>query len=252
MSLPRLLVVRQKFIDRRIPDVAAEVRKQLTQSSFAGRLKPGARVAIGVGSRGIHNIATIVRNTVQFWKDAGMQPFIFPAMGSHGAASAEGQAEVLAHYGITEATMGCPVISQLEVVSLGKTDDGIEAFMDRMAFESDGVMLVGRVKWHTDFAGKIESGLFKMMAIGLGKFAGAQRYHTYAYNLGLEHVIRSIGRQVLGSGRILGGLAILEDAYHNTAKLDAVPVEVMEAREEENLALVKSWMPKIPLALEVL
>jgi hypothetical protein len=252
MSFPRLLVVRQKFPDRRLPDVAAEVRKQLSQSGFAGRLKPGSRVAIGVGSRGIHNIATIVRNTVQFWKEAGMQPFIFPAMGSHGAASAQGQADVLAHYGITEATMGCPVISQLEVVSLGKTEDGIEAFMDRMAFESDGVMLVGRVKWHTDFAGKIESGLFKMMAIGLGKFAGAQRYHTYAYNLGLEHVIRSVGRQVLSSGKILGGLAILEDAYHNTGKIDAVPVEAMEQREEENLALVKSWMARVPMDLDIL
>src|SRR3954467_5002210 len=252
MSLPRLLVVRQKFIDRRIPDVAAEVRKQLTNSGFAARLKPGARVAIGVGSRGIHSIAMIVRNVVQFWKDQGMQPFIFPAMGSHGAASAAGQATVLANYGITEATMGCPVISQLEVVSLGKTADGIEAFMDKVAYESDGVMLVGRVKWHTDFAGKIESGLFKMMAIGLGKFAGAQRYHTYAYNLGLEYVIRSVGRQVLSSGKVLGGLAILEDAYHNTGKIDAVPVEAMEQREEENLALVKSWMARIPADLDVL
>src|SRR5437763_8681596 len=169
-----------------------------------------------------------------------MQPGIFPAMGSHGAANAAGQADVLAHYGITESAMGCPVVSQLEVVSLGKTDDGIEAFMDKMAYESDGVMLVGRVKWHTDFAGKIESGLFKMMAIGLGKFAGAQRYHAYAYRLGLEHVIRSVGRQVLKSGKILGGLAILEDAYHNTGKLDAVAVEIMEARQAENLGLVKT------------
>jgi hypothetical protein len=111
---------------------------------------------------------------------------------------------------------------------------------------------VGRVKWHTDFAGKIESGLFKMMAIGLGKFAGAQRYHAYAYRLGLEHVIRSVGRQVLASGKILGGLAILEDANHNTAKLDAVPVEQMERREEENLALVKSWMARVPFDLDIL
>ncbi len=209
-------------------------------------------MAIGVGSRGIHNIATIVRNVVQFWKDQGMQPFLFPAMGSHGAASAAGQADVLAHYGIIEETMGCPVISQLEVVSLGKTSDGIEAFMDRVAYDADGVMLVGRVKWHTDFAGKIESGLFKMMAIGLGKFAGAQRYHSYAYKLGLEHVIRSVGRQVLKSGKILGGLAILEDANHNTARLDAVPVEIMEQREEENLALVKTWMARIPMDLDIL
>ena len=252
MQFPRLIVARQNFPDRRIPDVAAEVHKQLAASGFAARLKPGSRVAIGVGSRGIHNIATIVRNVVEYWKNAGMSPFIFPAMGSHGAASAEGQADVLAHYGIVEETMGCPVVSQLEVVSLGKTADGIEAFMDRKAYDSDGVMLVGRVKWHTDFAGKIESGLFKMMAIGLGKFAGAQRYHTYAYRLGLEHVIRSVGRQVLKSGKILGGLAILEDAHHNTAKLDPVPVEIMEQREEENLALVKSWMAKIPMDLDIL
>ncbi len=252
MQFPRLMIVRQKFPDRRIPDVAAEVHKQLAASAFDSRVKPGARVAIGVGSRGIHNIATIVRNVVSFWKDRGMKPFIFPAMGSHGAASADGQADVLAHYGITESSMGCPLISQLEVVSLGKTADGIEAFMDKLAYESDGAFLVGRVKWHTDFDGKIESGLFKMMAIGLGKFAGAQRYHAYAYKLGLEHVIQSVGRQVLKSGKILGGLAILEDAAHNTGKLDAVPVEVMEEREIENLALVKSWMAKIPSDLDIL
>jgi len=253
MQFPRLLVVRQKFPDRKIPDVAAEVRKQLAASGFAARLKPGARVGIGVGSRGIHNIATIVRNVVDYWKGQGMHPFLFPAMGSHGAASAEGQAQVLAHYGITEASMGCPLVSQLEVVSLGTTAEGIEAFMDKVAYDADGVMLVGRVKWHTDFAGKIESGLYKMMAIGLGKFAGAQRYHSYAYRgMGLENVVRSVGRQVLNSGRIIGGLAILEDAYHNTAKLDPVPVEQMEQREEENLALVKTWMAKIPFDLDIL
>jgi len=253
MRFPRLLVVRQKFPDRKIPDVAAEVRKQLAASGFAARLKPGARVGIGVGSRGIHNIATIVRNVVDYWKGQGMHPFLFPAMGSHGAASAEGQAQVLAHYGITEASMGCPLVSQLEVVSLGTTAEGIEAFMDKVAYDADGVMLVGRVKWHTDFAGKIESGLYKMMAIGLGKFSGAQRYHSYAYRgMGLENVVRSVGRQVLKSGRIIGGLAILEDAYHNTAKLDPVPVEQMEQREEENLALVKTWMAKIPFDLDIL
>jgi hypothetical protein len=148
--------------------------------------------------------------------------------------------------------MGCPLVSQLEVVSLGKTADGIEAFMDREAYNSDGVMLIGRVKWHTDYDGKIESGLFKMMAIGLGKFAGAQRYHSYAYRLGLEHVVATVGRQVLKSGKILGGLAILEDAHHNTGKIDAVPLEAMEQREMENLALVKSWMAKIPMDLDIL
>src|SRR5215470_6698382 len=116
MQFPRLMLVRQQFPNRSLPDVASEVRSQLTQSAFASRLKPGARIAIGVGSRGIHNIATIVHSAVRYWQSQGMQPFLFPAMGSHGAASAAGQADVLAHYGITQATMGCPVISQLEVV----------------------------------------------------------------------------------------------------------------------------------------
>jgi hypothetical protein len=252
MGFPRLLPVLQRFPDRRLRDVADDVRRQLAASGFSSRLKPGARVALGVGSRGIANIATIVRSVVDYWKSQGARPFIFPAMGSHGAATAEGQADVLAHYGIHEAAMGCPILSALDVVSLGKTADGIEAFMDGNAFESDGVMMIGRVKWHTDFAGKIESGLFKMMAIGLGKFAGAQRYHTYAYKLGLEHVIRSVGRQVLKSGKILGGLAILEDANHNTGQLTAVPVEDMERKEEELLALVKSWKGRIPMPLDIL
>jgi hypothetical protein len=247
MKFSRLLRVRQHFPDRRIADIAGTVREELSRVGLGAHLARGSRVAIGVGSRGIANIATIVRAIVDWWKAQGMQPFIFPAMGSHGAATAEGQADVLAHYGIHEATMGCPIISSLEVVSLGKTAEGIEAFMDRNAFESDGVMLVGRVKWHTDFAGKIESGLFKMMAIGLGKFAGAQNYHTHAYKLGLEFVIRSVGRQVLKSGKILGGLAILEDANHNTGQLTAVRVEEMEQKEEELLSTVKSWMGKIPV-----
>ena len=215
-------------------------------------LEPGARIAIGVGSRGIANIATIVRAVVDYWKGAGFRPFLFPAMGSHGAATAEGQADVLAHYGIHEATMGCPVISQLDVVPLGRTGDGIETFMDRQAFESAGVFLVNRVKWHTDFAGKLESGLFKMMAIGLGKFAGAQRYHVHALKMGLERMVRSVGRKVLSSGKILGGLAIVEDGNHETAGVWAVPGAVMESKEEEILAIAKSWMGRIPFPLDVL
>jgi len=245
-----MLTVRQHFPDRSLADIPATVAREL--GALTGAIKPGARIAIGVGSRGIANIATIVRSAVDFFKSRGFQPFLFPAMGSHGAATAEGQASVLAHYGIDQNTMGCPVLSSLEVVSLGKTPDGIEAFMDHNAFSADAVFLIGRVKWHTDFAGKIESGLFKMMAIGLGKFAGAQRYHTYAYQLGLEHVIRTVGRQVLKSGKILGGLAILEDANHHTAQLAAVRVDEMERKEEELLALVKSWMGRIPLPLNIL
>jgi len=252
MTLPRMLLVKQNFPDRSLSDIPGTTLKELRDSGFGQTLKPGATVAIGVGSRGIGNIATIVGTVVSFWKSRGMNPFIFPAMGSHGAATAEGQADVLAHYGIIEETMGCPIRSSLDVISLGLTPEGIEAFLDRHASEADGIMLVGRVKQHTDFAGKLESGLFKMMGIGLGKWAGAKNYHTHAYRLGMENVIRSVGTQVLGSGKILGGLAILEDAYHNTAKLAAIPVGQMLRREEELQALVKTWAPALPFDLDVL
>jgi hypothetical protein len=248
----RLLLVRQNFPDFRLADVQAEVRRQLEHSGFAARLRPGARVAIGVGSRGIAGIATIVDSVVQYWRAHGLAPFIFPAMGSHGAATPEGQAEVLAHFGITEESMGCPVVSRLDVVSLGRTDDGVEVFMDAAAYAADAVMIVGRVKWHTTFTGRLESGLMKMMAIGLGKFAGAQKYHTHAHRLGLERVIRTAGRLVLQSGKMIGGLAILEDAHHNTARIEAVAADCMEQRDEQNLALAKSWMPKLPCDLDVL
>ena len=248
----RLLLVRQNFPDLRLAEVRAETRRQLERSGLAARLQPGARVAIGVGSRGIANIAVIVESVVQYWRDHGMAPFVFPAMGSHGAATAEGQADILAHFGISERATGCPIVSRVDVVSLGRTDDGVEVFMDAAAHGADAVMIVARVKWHTSFDGRLESGLMKMMAIGLGKFAGAQKYHMHAQRLGLEHVIRTAGRRVLQSGKMIGGVAILEDAHHHTAQLHAVAAECMERRDEELLALVKSWMPRLPCDLDVL
>lgn len=252
MNFPKLALVEQEFPDRSIANIPGKICEELAAADFVQKVKPGARIAIGVGSRGISNIATIAKTVVEFWKERGVEVFIFPAMGSHGAATAEGQADVLVHFGIHEATMNCPVISSLDVVHLGKSADGIDAYMDRHAYESDGVMLISRIKWHTDFSGNLESGLFKMMAIGLGKFAGAQRYHTYGYKLGLEHVIRTVGSQVLASGKVLGGLAIQEGAHHETAGITAVSAlngaAAMAAREEELLRQVKSWMPKLPIS----
>ena len=248
----RLLLVRQNFPDLRLADVRAETREQLERGGFAARLRPGASVAIGVGSRGIANIAAIVESTVRYWRDHGMAPFIFPAMGSHGAATPEGQADVLARFGITQQSMSCPIVSRSEVVSLGRTDDDIEVFMDAAAHAGDAVMVVARVKWHTTFEGRLESGLMKMLAIGVGKFAGARKYHVHARRLGLEHVIRSAGRRALESGKVIGGVAILEDAHHNTARIEAVPASCLEQREEEQLALSKSWMPRLPCNVGVL
>lgn len=250
MKLPRFVFAEQQFPDRSIPDIRGHIRNELSRANFAGRVPKGASIAIGVGSRGIANLSTIVKAVVEWWKDHGARPFIFPAMGSHGAATAEGQADVLAHFGIHEATIGAPVISSLDVVPMGRTPEGMETFIDKNAYESDGVFLIGRIKWHTDFSGKIESGLFKMMAIGLGKFAGAKQYHTFGYRLGLETVIRSVGAKVFSCGKLLGGLAIQEGAHHETAGLVAVSsaegLDAMVAHEAALLAEVKSWRATLP------
>ncbi|MBV8551580.1 MAG: hypothetical protein JOY54_09785 [Acidobacteriaceae bacterium] len=250
MNFPRFVLARQHFPNRAITNIREHIRKELSESGLSSRIPKGGKLAIGVGSRGISNLGTIVKSVVDFWKEQGVQPFLFPAMGSHGAATAEGQADVLAHFGIHEATMGVPVVSSLDVVPLGKTPEGIETFMDKNAFEAEGIFLVGRVKWHTDFSGALESGLFKMMAIGLGKFAGARQYHTFGYRIGLEKMIRSVGAKVFASNKVIGGLAIQEGAHHETAGLVAVNASVgldaMIAKEEQLLSEVKSWKANLP------
>ena len=232
-------------------DIPDAVQREV--GPIAARVSPGARIAIGVGSRGIGNLAEIVRSVVGVFQSRGARPFLFPAMGSHGAATAEGQAMVLAHYGIDDATMGCPVVSSFDVISLGRTGLGIEAFAGRDAWESDGIFVINRVKWHTSFEGAIESGVSKMLALGLGKIEGARTCHGHARSLGMEAVIRSVAGHLLASGKVLGGLAVLEDAYHDTAQLTALGADGLIERESELLRLVKSWMGRLPVpALDVL
>jgi hypothetical protein len=245
--------VRQNFPHRSLRDIPVAVHRELESCSLASRLSPGARVAIGVGSRGISNLAEIVRSVVDFFTGRGFRPFLFPAMGSHGAANAAGQAKVLAHYGIDESTMGCPVVSSFEVISRGKTPAGIEAFAGKDAWESDGIFVINRVKWHTSFEGAIESGVGKMLALGVGKIEGARSCHGHARRLGMEAVIRSVAGHLLASGKILGGLAIVEDAWHDTAQVTALAAHSLIEREAELLRLVKSWMGKLPVpALDIL
>ncbi len=241
-----LLPVRQHFPHRTLPDVSGAVRAELEASGLAQTLRPGARVAIGAGSRGISNIAEIVRAVVDYFTAHGMKPFLFPAMGSHGAGTPEGQASVLAHYGIDEANMGCPVATTFDVVTVGRTELGIEAYAGKDAWASDGIFLVSRVKWHTSFAGNIESGVAKMLAIGLGKLAGAKSVHAHARTHGMEAAIRSVAKLLIGTGKILGGLGILEDAYHATAQVSVLRAAGLLEREEELLRTTKSWMVRIP------
>ncbi len=253
MQLPRIYLVKQNLPDHGLADIRGAVLAELERAALAARVKPGARIAIGSGSRGVANIAVIVKAVADYWTAHGCRPFVFPAMGSHGSATAEGQAAVLAGYGITEASMGCPVVSSLDVVPTGETPEGIRTCVDRHAFESDGILLVGRVKWHTDFDGAIESGLVKMSAIGLGKLAGAQQYHMASRRYGMERIIRSAFRQVASTGKLLGGVAVLEDARHNTSEVAALATEEIEAREQELLAAVKARAARIPIAaLDVL
>ena len=246
MALPRVIPIRQHFPDRALRDVYRSVREEMDAAPWVAAVPAGSRIAVGVGSRGIANISIIVKAVVDSWLDRGVKPFIIPVMGSHGGGTAEGQREVLAHYGITEGSMGVPVVSSLEVVPIGETPQGIAVSMDREAWDADGVMLCSRVKWHTGFDGRIESGVHKMMAIGLGKWEGAKRYHMWAVRLGLEEVIRAVGSVMLGTGRMLGGLAILEDANHQTAEVHALGASNMVADEEDLLARVKQWKADLP------
>jgi hypothetical protein len=217
----------------------------MAAKQIGSHLKRGARVAIGAGSRGIANLSTVVRASVSHFRDLGLAPFVFPAMGSHGGGTAQGQIDVLAHYGVTEGEVGCPIVSSLDIVDLGRTPEGMDTYLDRTAFESDAVFAVNRVKWHTTFDAPLESGLMKMIAIGMGKLQGATDYHRHAVRLGFGPVIRSAARHIIGTGKILGGLAILEDAYHDTAKVVALPADRVEQEEEQLLALVRSWMARI-------
>lgn len=243
--VPRFVHVLQHFPDRRLSDLTKEIRRALASSTIGRRLPSGSRIAVAVGSRGIANLSEIVRATVAHFREAGFQPFIVPAMGSHGGGTAEGQIDILARYGITEAECGCPIKSSMETVSLGRTGDGIDTHFDQYAFASDGVFLINRIKWHTTFEAPVESGLLKMAAIGLGKVRGATAYHQRAVRTDLGSVIRSVGRHILGSGKVLGGLALLEDAHHHIAKVAAVPSDRLELEEERLLTLARSWAPRL-------
>jgi hypothetical protein len=237
--------VRQSFPRPRVADIAAAVRQALSAASPP--IKRGDRVAVGAGSRGIANIATIVRATVDHLKTLGAQPFVFPAMGSHGGATAEGQLSVLAHYGITEAGMGCPLRATMDVVQVGEAL-GLPVWLDRLAAEADWIGLVNRVKPHTDFKGTIESGLFKMLTIGLGKQKGAAQCHRANVQHGYETVITAVGREMLAKARIAFGLGVVENGYDETAKIQAFTPADLETGERALLKDARDWMMRLPFS----
>ena len=245
MALPRMIRVRQTFPRPRVVDIPQAVTEALGGAAL--RVKRGDTVAVGAGSRGIANIDVVVGSTVRWLKDLGARPFVFPAMGSHGGGTAEGQLSVLEHYGITEATMGCPVRATMEVVQVGEAL-GLPVWLDKLAGEADWIGVVNRVKLHTDFKGSIESGLFKMMTIGLGKHKGAIQYHRANIHHGYETVITSVGREMLAKARIAFGVGIVENGYDETAHIEAFRPDELEAGERRLLKSAREWMARLPFS----
>jgi hypothetical protein len=243
---PRVFRVRQSFENTQVTDVAATTIAELKRLKLSDRVQAGQTVAITAGSRGITNIPLILRAAVRYFQSIGAKPFIVAAMGSHGGATAEGQLEVLGTLGINEDSCGCPIRSSMETVTLCRTTEGFPVHFDRHAFEADHVLVCGRIKPHTDFAGEIESGLMKMMLIGLGKCDGAKIYHRAIQDFSFDQIVRSVAGRVLAECRILAGLAIVENGYDQTALIEAVlPQEILE-REKQLLVLARRLLPRLP------
>jgi hypothetical protein len=243
---PQIFRVRQTFEAPRLADVPAEVDAQLARLELGKRVRPRQSVAITAGSRGIAHIAEIVRAIAAHLKGFGARPFVVPAMGSHGGGTAEGQRQLIESYGVTEAFIGCPIRAGMETVVVCQTPEGFPVHFDRHAYQADHVLVCGRVKPHTLFAGEIESGLMKMMLIGLGKCEGAKIYHRAIQDYSFGQIIHSVVDQLLHKCRILAGLAIVENAYDQTALIEAVQPEDFETREKELLKLARGWLPRLP------
>ncbi len=245
-AYPRMFRLRQKFERPRVEDIPAEVRDQLQGLSLKERIHPGDSVAVTVGSRGIANIHVITKAIVGHLQEIGAEPFIVPAMGSHGGGRAEGQRKIIESYGVTEDYVGCPIRATMETVVVCTTDEGFPVHFDRFAYDADHVVVAGRVKPHTNFVGDIESGLMKMMLIGLGKHEGAKIYHRAINDFSFGQIVLSVASRVLKQCNIVAGVAIVENGYDETAKIEAVRPEDFESREKELLVLAKAWMPKLP------
>ena len=246
VPVPRMFHARQTFPDAHIEreDIENAIFAEILHSGMADRIRPGMRIAVTAGSRGIRNVDEITRSVVSFVRSRGASPFIVPAMGSHGGATAEGQRELLAGYGITEERMGCPILSSMETVLLGHTERGKPVYMDKNAFESDGVILSCRLKPHNAFRGKVESGPCKMMTVGLGKQRGAEQVHSD----GMDNIARNIpemAQVVIGTGKILFAIPCLENAYDQTLMFEAIPAERILQREPELLRIAFANMPSI-------
>ena len=246
VKLPKMFHAVQEFKKDRIePErIPALVYEQLSRPEISRTVKPGMEIAITAGSRGVANVDVITKAIVDFCKEKGAKPFIVPAMGSHGGATPEGQLEVLAGFNITEETMGCPIRSSMETVLLGYSEYGKPVYQDKNAHEADGIILSCRIKPHNAFRGKYESGVLKMLVVGLGKQKGAESVHSD----GMDNMARNIpanGRVALENSKILFAIPCVENAYDETALIEAIPTDQIFDREPELLKIAASNMPSI-------
>ncbi len=245
-ALPRQVLVEARIASRRLDDPASSVTAQLGAVLGNTRLD-GQRVVIGVGSRGIDRIPEVVRAAVAFIKSRGGEPAIIPAMGNHGGATDEGQREILAGLGVTEATVGAPIRPSMTTRQVGETKSGIPVHTSAEALDADGLILVNRIKPHTDFeSDKIGSGLLKMSAIGIGKSEGAAACHRAGIRLGLEQTLLDVSQVALSHVKLLAGVALVEDGLHQMTKVEVIPANAIAAREGALLAEARSLMPALP------
>lgn len=246
IPLPRMVRVRQTFDASQIDDVYGAVWEELSQEKIRSTIQPGMRICITAGSRGIDRLREFEKAIADFVKFCGAEPFIIPAMGSHGGCTAEGQREILTSYGVTEEYCGCPIISDMSTVTICHTPDGHPVKIDRHAAEADGIIVFNRVKPHTHFRGKYESGIMKMMTIGLGKQEGAESAHDTGI-LHLAEVVETFGNAVRTHAKVLFGLASVENAYDKCCRVTAMTNEEIPVVEEELQAYAKTRMPRILL-----
>lgn len=246
VKLPEMVSIKQEFDRTHIPEaeLAEVVFAQLGRDEIAEKIKPGMEIAITVGSRGVANVPLITRAIADFVKSRGAVPFVVPAMGSHGGATAEGQREVIEGYGVTEETAGCEIRSSMETVQIGETSNGKPVWLDKNALNSDGIIVCGRIKPHTGFRGPYESGIMKMLAIGLGKQHGAEVIHADGFGRFREY-IPMFGKVILERAPVLCGLALLENAYDQTREIVSLTPAEIVTMEPELLARAKDYMPRI-------
>lgn len=245
-TIPKMFKVKQVFPRPKIEpeEIPGIIESLLSQEKFSSKVKPGMRIAITAGSRGIANVALTTKCIADFVRSRGAHPFIVPAMGSHGGATAEGQRAILEGYGITEDYVGCPIISSMEVKKIGVNEEGMDVFIDKNAAESDGIILGCRIKPHTAFLGPYESGIMKMMAIGLGKQHGAEVCHEAGFK-NMAKYVPMFGRAIIKNAPILFAVPTIENAYDETCKIIAVNADEIIEKEPPLLQEAFANMPRI-------